>query len=720
MSTMWKLYKGDLRSLTSNIASIIITIGLVAFPGLFAWFNIAASWDPFGNTNNLKFAVANIDEGYQSDLIPLKINVGEQVISSLRSNDQLNWTFTSEEDAIEGTKSGEYYAAVVIPKDFSTTMMTFFSNEGQQANLAYYTNEKLNAVAPKVTGQGAEGISVQINQVFASTLTNVALSIANQISTQLDKPQSQQMLSNFSTNISEFANQLTSTASTLNSYGALTGAAQSLLSSANALMSTTSTSAGNARDQIQQASGSVSDIASALDTSASTLADALTTSSNSYASVADNIDSVFSNVNASASDVSSGLRKQASLVNDQIAPYQQIRENAASLLGQDSAVVTALDSVITRITSLRDSLNAAADKVDQDNSTAQSQHQRVKALATQAKSEIASVQTDFADTLKPQISQITSDINGLQTSVGSLSGDISSSLAGLQNTVDQANDSLNNVQQTLSTMSNLLNDTGKRLADFNTQLSNALNSGDMQEVRKVLGNDPDTLATTLAAPVSLNRTVEFPIENFGASMTPFYTFIPLWVGSLLMLIALKVSVSRKTRKELGNPKPHQLFLGHYGIFATIALLQSTFSCAGTLLFLRIHMVHPWLFMLAGWVSSLVFSLLTYTAVASFGNVGKAFGMVFLILQISGAGGSYPLQLLPSFIRDLSPYLPMTHSILAARAAIAGIYMNDYWYQLGLLLLFVPPALILGLFLRKPLMRFNKAYVERVERTKLLA
>ena len=123
MKNIWKLFVGDVRRLTSNIVSIIIVIGLVVIPGLFSWFNVSASWDPFANTGNLKFAVANDDEGYKSDLIPVKISIGDQVVNTLRANDQMDWTFTTKKEAIDGTKSGKYYAAVVIPKDFSTRMI---------------------------------------------------------------------------------------------------------------------------------------------------------------------------------------------------------------------------------------------------------------------------------------------------------------------------------------------------------------------------------------------------------------------------------------------------------------------------------------------------------------------------------------------------------------------------------------------------------------------
>jgi len=261
---------------------------------------------------------------------------------------------------------------------------------------------------------------------------------------------------------------------------------------------------------------------------------------------------------------------------------------------------------------------------------------------------------------------------------------------------------------------------GKKLGAFTGTLTDALNSGDMSAVKDVLSDNTDSLAAALAAPVKVKRNAVFPVKNFGSQMAPFYTILPLWVGSLLMAVTLKTTVSRKVRKELGDPKPHQLFLGHYGVFGVIGLLQSTFSLGGSLLFLHVQAVNPLLFMLSGWVSSLVFSFFIYTLVASFGNVGKAIGVLFLVMQISGANGAYPLAVLPKIISGISPFLPATHSITAMRAAIGGIYSNDYWFAIGALLLFIPPLLLIGLLLRIPLVKFNHWYVNKLESTKVIA
>ena len=131
MRKIWQLFKMDLHRSTMNVIAGIVCLGLVIVPSLYAWFNIAGSWDPYSNTKNLKVAVANTDEGYTSDLMPLSINVGDKVTSALRENDQIGWLITSEQDALEGVRSGQYYAAVIIPPNFSRDLLGMLSADPQ-------------------------------------------------------------------------------------------------------------------------------------------------------------------------------------------------------------------------------------------------------------------------------------------------------------------------------------------------------------------------------------------------------------------------------------------------------------------------------------------------------------------------------------------------------------------------------------------------------------
>ena len=115
----------------------------------------------------------------------------------------------------------------------------------------------------------------------------------------------------------------------------------------------------------------------------------------------------------------------------------------------------------------------------------------------------------------------------------------------------------------------------------------------------------------------------------------------------------------------------------------------------------------------------MFAFLVYSLVAAFANLGKAIAVLLLVVQVTGCGGSYPLQIMPWFVQAVSPYLPATHAVNAMRAAMMGTYGNDYWTSLGTLLLFLIPAAVIGLVLRKPLSRFMDWFVHHAEASKLV-
>ncbi|MEF2845035.1 MAG: YhgE/Pip family protein, partial [Eggerthellaceae bacterium] len=265
-----------------------------------------------------------------------------------------------------------------------------------------------------------------------------------------------------------------------------------------------------------------------------------------------------------------------------------------------------------------------------------------------------------------------------------------------------------------------LNESAQDMHDLSVALTYALSSGDADQLRQILGSDPSHLAASLASPVSVERNAVFPAQNFGAQMAPLYTMVGLWIGSLLLAVAIKVVVSKRSMEAVGYPKLHQVFLGRFLIFALLSFLQSTLLGLGNLFFLQLTVAEPLLFMLVYWIAGLVFTFIIYTLVVSFANLGKAIAVLILIFQITAGGGSYQLPTLPGFIQALSPLMPATHAINALRAAMMGVYQGDIWFELGYLLLFLIPFVLLGLVLRKPLIRLVNWYLNKVEESKLVS
>ena len=163
MSKVLGFLARDLRHLRSGAIVAVVVAGIVAVPSFYAWFNIAGSWDPYGNTGNVRVAVANEDDGAGTALLPWRVNVGERVVGELRTTDSIGYVVTSREDALEGVRSGAYYAAIVIPPEFSRDVLSALSADPVQARAIFYQNEKANPIAAIVTDKASSAVRAQID-----------------------------------------------------------------------------------------------------------------------------------------------------------------------------------------------------------------------------------------------------------------------------------------------------------------------------------------------------------------------------------------------------------------------------------------------------------------------------------------------------------------------------------------------------------------------------
>ena len=727
MSNVWHLFRGDMRRLFSNAMNIIITVGLVVMPSIFAWYNIIACWNVFDNTGNLTVAVANVDDGYESDLVPLRVNIGEQVVSALRANDEIDWTFTTEEDAVDGAKSGRYYAAVVIPHDFSRDMLTFYSEDVHHAKIVYYANEKKSAIAPKITDRGADTVSYQVNEVFAETLSEVALSIAESLSRYADEADASGRIADLSAHVRTMGDQVDRMASVLTLYSSLAGSARSLVGESAQLVQAAQREADGLGSTASQGAASAASLVDALRQAADGLSQALADGGQGFAAVSASVDALFDAAATGSQDSVAALRGQADALDGQVAACRGIVAQLEALREQvPPEYAQALESAIARMNAtigllenMRDTMRSAADKLEAGSADVQAERAEIKRLADEAQQSAATMRDEFDANLKPGLQKLADEASSLVASVGSGLEGLRAAGSGLSDSAGSAAAVLGGAAEKIDATVGELHSASATLRDLADGIDQALVAGDADLLREVLGSDTQVLSKALAAPVGIDRVAVFPVDNFGSAMAPLYTTLALFIGSLLILVVVKPTVPGRVRAQLVDPQPRQLFFGRFGVMAFLSLAQTTVMGLGNLLFLQVQVTHPLLFMLCFWLAGLVFTFLIYALVAAFANLGKAVAVLLLIIQVTGCGGSFPLQLLPPFIQGLSPWLPATHVVNAMRAAMFGTYGGDIWWEMGLLALFLIPAAIVGLVLRKPLAKFMSWYVEQVESSKLV-
>ena len=722
MRNIWRLFIGDLKRLSSNVVTLIAVIGLVALPSIFSWYNMLACWNVFDNTGNLTVAVANTDEGYLSDLVPIEVNVGDRIVSALRENDQLNWTFTTEDDAIDGTRSGRYYAAVVIPPSFSQDMMSFFSNDTEHAKIVYYSNEKKNAVAPKVTDQGADQVSHQVNLVFTETLSKVALGVSQALVHYTDGADVDGAVATMSEHLSKVGNNLSEAGSILELYADMLGATRQLVEDSGALIANAQNASHDIADTAGGSGRVADDVSNAIDEASETLGRVIEQSASSYENLPDAIGSAFDSASALSADTARQLRNQADELDGVIDYYIPLVATLRAIddpLGEAAKVADDLENLIKTEERMRDALSSAADDVEQADDTAQDGRSTTAEIALQAKEDIGAARLDYDENLAPILEKLADSMAEASTTLAQTGTQLDGAAEKLIGATDSLSRELQDAENGIARCADKLKSSGESVSSLGGKLTEALAVGDMQSVRDLIYSNPSTLAEAISAPISVDRHAVFPVENFGSAMSPLYTTLALWIGALIMMVTIKVAPGKRTIATLDNPSPRQLLLGRFGIVTFISLLQSTTIALGNLFFLGVQAVHPWLYMLCFWISGLVFAFIIYTLVALFANLGKALSVILLIVQVSGGGGSFPMQLLPDFFQTVSPYLPITHAVNAMRAAMFGVYANDFWIEIGTLALFAVPLAIMGFLLHGPLSHVVPKFVARVEKSKLM-
>ena len=335
-----------------------------------------------------------------------------------------------------------------------------------------------------------------------------------------------------------------------------------------------------------------------------------------------------------------------------------------------------------------------------------------------AKGSLAQVQKDYEDSVRGSLQGLASQIDSAAANADSIVGSIRQTLDSVGSAAQDASGSLGGAKDSLDATASELDQLAGRLSGLQAQVKDALDSDDINQVRDILSASPSQLASFISAPVSIDRNAIFPIENNGSAMTPFYTTLSIWIGGVILCALVKASPSEAALRETGCGHGES-YVGRIALFLSVGVLQTLLICLGDLYFLGVQCAHPVLFVFAGLVSSFTYINIIFALTASFGDVGKAIAVVLMVLQVAGSGGTFPMQMLPAPFQAIYPYLPFVHSANAMRAAMFGLYGADYWAELVTLLSFTIPFLLLGLVLRRPVIRLNEWVEHKIESTKVM-
>ena len=757
MHQVFAIFLRDVKRILKNPVALVVTLGVAIIPSLYAWCNILANWDPYANTGNIQVAVANEDKGTTSTLVG-HLDAGQQTVNQLKKNHQLGWRFVSKQHAVDGVKAGKYYAAIVIPKGFSADMMTLFSPDIKHAQLKYYLNEKINPIAPHITDQGATTVVNTIDKTFAKTIAQVGLDLASSILHYSQSPQMAEYMRNLNGNLTTMADTLSGASQQVTAYSQLLGSANDIVDSTGKLLASATKAGKQAQNALKQGKSGATSLTSAGANVTSSVNTALDQVSGAFDQVAAKVNKAFDAIDKDSDTAASQLTTLSeqvssgeSLYDTYITSLNHMRESVEQLPDSDSAKQALLEAIDREITlleaakgdsqKLAQQLKDASTQVTQDTAAAERSRKEILNRITSAKQSISNVRDDYATNVKPKIDALASTVSTLISQTDSMITQLSGTTDSLNDVTSSVGTNIASIRSTLDGIATKLNSSATTLNTLITAMNSSDNGAEnSNELKSLTTSNASTLSTLISAPVALHRVSVYPIANYGSAMAPFYTILSIWVGAIILCAMLKVTISDREKAHvlgLGDTLPriagpsgpgnasrwglrldHEYF-GRYAIFALLALLQGTLVCLGDMYFLGVQANHALQFLAVGWLAALVFSNIVYTLTVSFGDIGKAVAVVLLVMQVAGSGGTFPIETLPKFFQMLYPFLPFPHAIDAMHAAMAGSYGNEYLLDMVYLSLFLIPSLLLGLVLRKPVIRLNNWVSRNLESTKVM-
>ena len=703
MITIFRVFLSDVKRLRSNVVAIVIIMGLSIIPALYAWFNIMSNWDPYGTsaTSQMKVAVCSQDSGVE--IGSLSLNVGDEVITGLKENTTIGWVFTaSKDEALEGVNSGDYYAALIVPESFTTDFISFLGGEPKNPTIAYYENSKKNAIATKITGKAKTAVQEQVNQKVISTLTEV-LTESGKILAENDE-NGVDIVASTADQLDELDSSLQTYVNILNTFSLVTASASDLAESAQSLLINTQGIFDSSQDSVSNMQSSVLSSAQTADTVSSLIGISLDSVEQDLTLLSDQMDTL------TVGDSFDSIRNQVDTAKTMSKSTISVLKD---IFGETDQYVSAVDKSFkqlnTDLTAFKKDANVTAQSLKHLKRT-------IKADIKDCKNSIRKIRNTYQYQVQPDVSRSVLRMEQALIQTGKMLNNIESSFG----TIDRA---LESYQTTLDSGTDDITATKDYIVSLQSdirKLSKSLRalSGDEQynEMMDLLKNDPTLMASFMASPVSMETKAVYPIETYGSAMAPFYTVLAIWVGALILVALIHVKVAPVENLKV---RPWQAYFGRYITFFLIGQAQTAITVLGDLFYVDIQCPHPFLFWLASAASSFVFTLLIYSLTVAMGNVGEAVAVIVMVIQVAGAGGTFPIEVLPEVYQMIYKFLPFTYCMNALRECVGGLYKNDYWMDLRALGIYILISLFIGLVVAVPLRRLNKVIERSKEKSKVM-
>lgn len=710
MKKILAVFERDIKSILKNPIALIITVGVCIIPALYAWVNIKACWDPYGNTGSMKVAVVNSDLG--AEFQGKQMNVGDQIIEQLKENDALDWQFVSAKDADMGVVDGTYFATIEIPEDFTQDLISIATSDTKKPQITYKLDTKANPVAGKISGVAEETLVNQITTEFISTVNSTVFEKIGDYANKVNKNDLIDMKHKF-VSVSKNIDTIIEVLQNINTNSKELG---NYIAEMEKVMPTMTDSLSDFSNNNEGTSRLLGSVESLLTASINNLESNLNSANSNIKKTSQQLSDI--NNNMSKSDITNDLYQ----ANNNIQTTKKLMDSSVSFLSglnntqpndEVSNLIANLKNYEQSLEDLEKVINDQINKIIANNID----FDQIKEISNT----LNTMQRKIESTISQFNKSTVNALNSIKVQLSAASNDANTLLKAFDRS-DKPKDTLKNGQQATGTLNKISGDLADQLSEYKDEIvhiGQQLDKVDDNDIGKILAifqNNPELMGDFISDIFDVKEVKVYPIPNYGSAMAPIYSVLALWVGGLILTSIFKTHVPKFEGSD--EISIRQKYYGKMLTFVVFGVIQGLIIALGNIFMLNVHTVNPFLMVLFSTVSSAVFTLIIYTNVSLLGEVGKAVNIVFMILQLAGCGGSYPIEVDPLIFRILQPLFPFTYAVGGFRESIAGPLPSSVALDFIMLFVFAAIYIILGFIFKPKLQSHVKKFETKFEESGL--
>ena len=726
MGNVLRVFWRDVKRIAKVPQAWSVVLFLMVLPSLYTWFNVAAFWGPYDNTGNLRVCVVNEDRGAHDDMLG-DLDLGNQIVDQLEDNDQLDWVFVTREEAMDSVRSGDAYAAFVIPESFSEDVTTIVTSDFKQPTLEYYVNEKIGPVAPKITDTGANSLDTTINENFIAAVSSA---VASSVDERLDDAVLgvENARGNVYEQLDEVGRTIGDARETLEGLSSDAEAAETKVANAKAALAEAQLKLDSLSQDVETVSGLVgeanSGIVSFSTKAGSALDEGTADASRVSAAVSQAVSNSMNEVLGAkgAIDEAIGASREFSHDYSEVVSLLERLRSEMPDGALDDAAQAKIDDAIARLEESSEGASGASEELAAIASKLDQAARDMKESSSGVDSTVQSV-LDGAEAYRSSLSSDT--VPALSSSLSTIAtafGTLKSAIASQSLIMGEAQGALDQLDTTLQLTSQALGDTVGAIASAETEFK-ALRTdvealGSASELRELLQDgsiDPAKISEFMMSPTTVKTEKLYPLNAYGSAMAPLFINLTLWIGVFMLMVIIRNDVDDEGIERLTLT---QRFFGRGMLLTIIAAAQAIICCTGCLA-MGVQCSSVLAFYLTAVVASLSYLAIQYTLSATFQHLGKAICVVLVFVQIPAATGLYPIEMTPEFFRIIYPLFPFTYGINAIRETIGGFYGHAWAFNIGMLLLFLAIFLVIAVAIRPSLTNMNRMFARQVEESDMV-